>query len=78
MKLISIFYFINCRLVITSNAGFGALNVALTGIQIRDFPVILSREAGEGLIPSHTWRNSGEATKQPDFGGKFEFGRLIE
>lgn len=37
MKLISIFYFINFRLVIALNSGFGALNVGLTGIQIR-FP----------------------------------------
>ena len=49
MKLISIFYFINFRLVIALNASFGALNVALTGIQIREFPMILSRGAGEGL-----------------------------
>lgn len=49
MKLISIFYFINFSLVIAANSGFGALNVALTGIQIRDFPMILSRGAREGL-----------------------------
>lgn len=49
MKLISIFYFINFKLVIALNAGFGALNLALTGIQIREFPMILSRGAGEGL-----------------------------
>lgn len=49
MKLISIFYFINFRLVIALNSGFGALNVGLTGIQIRDFPMRLSRGAGEGL-----------------------------
>lgn len=48
MKLISIFYFINFRLVIALNAGFGALNVVLTGIQIRGFPTILSRRAGKG------------------------------
>lgn len=47
MKLISIFYFINFRLVIALNAGFGALNVALTGIQIRQFPMILSRGLGK-------------------------------
>lgn len=53
MKLISI-YFINFRLVIASNTGFGALNVAPTGIQIRDFPMILSRGPGEGLNFLHT------------------------
>lgn len=43
MKLISIFYFINFRLVIALNTCFGALNVALRGIQIREFPMILRR-----------------------------------
>ena len=43
MKLMSIFYFINFRLVIALNTCFGALNVVLRGIQIREFPVILSR-----------------------------------
>lgn len=55
MKLISI-CFINSRLVIASNTGFGALNVAPTGIQIRDFPMILSRGLGKGLDFPHTWR----------------------
>lgn len=50
MKLTSIFCFINFRLVITLNVGFGALKVTLTGkkIQLKKFPVILSW-AGEGL-----------------------------
>lgn len=68
MKLISI-YFINSRLVIASNTGFGALNVALTGIQIRDFPMILSRGAGERLDfphPTPGEGNSGKVTRQPD------------
>ena len=49
MKLISIFCFINFRLGIALNAGVGALQVALTGIRIREFPMILTSEAGEGL-----------------------------
>lgn len=48
MKPISIFYFINFRLVIALNAGFGALNAGLTGIQIRGCPMTLSRGAGKG------------------------------
>lgn len=54
MKLISIFYFINVRLVIALNAGFGALKVAVTGIQIREFPRILSRGQRKDWLPSHT------------------------
>lgn len=49
MRLISIFYFINFRLVIALNAGFGAFEVALTGIQIREFPRTLSRGLGKGV-----------------------------
>lgn len=56
MKLISIFYFINVRLVIALNSGFGALKVAVTGIQIREFPRILSRGQGKDWLPSHAWR----------------------
>lgn len=48
MKLISIFYFINFRLVIALSTGFGALNVGLTGIQIRGCSMILSRGAEKG------------------------------
>lgn len=47
MKLISIFCFINFRLVITLNVGFGALIVAPTGIQIKEFPRKLSRGLGK-------------------------------
>lgn len=56
MKLISIFYFINVRLVIALNTGFGALKVAVTGIQIREFPRILSQGQGKDWFPSHAWR----------------------
>lgn len=56
MKLISIFYFINVRLVIALNVGFGALKVAVTGIQIRESPRILSRGLGKDWLPSDTRR----------------------
>lgn len=52
MKLVSIFCFINFRLVITLNTGFGALKVALTEIQIREFP----RGWGKDRLPSYTRR----------------------
>lgn len=51
MKLTSIFCFINFRLVITLNVGFGALKVTLTGKKntTKKFPMILISWAGEGL-----------------------------
>ena len=52
MKLISIFYFINFRLVIAFNTCFGALNVALRRIQIRESPMILSRGGGAKEEPT--------------------------
>lgn len=73
MKLISIFYFINCRLVIALNMCFGALNVALRGIQIREFPMILSRggdtEEELDFLPCLENGIQERSQKQPDFGG---------
>lgn len=64
MKLISIFYFIYFRLIIALNASFAALNVTLTGIQIREFSMILMSGAEERLASLPRLENKTQERSQ--------------